>query len=150
MDATYKKNKYNMPLLEVVRMTPTGKNFTVATVFMCNEHATTYKWFIQNWKNVVGGGNCGFRVVTNFLLGDENQWLEVRRRMSYYLQHHINMYVSLFGSVERVYELIKKTWFMVCYWLSSTDARWMPVASIAGPMTISSRYVSQWMGRTLL
>ncbi|KAI5664378.1 hypothetical protein M9H77_23701 [Catharanthus roseus] len=28
--------------------------------------------FIQNWKNVVGDGNCGFRVVSNFLFGDEN------------------------------------------------------------------------------
>ncbi|KAI5658486.1 hypothetical protein M9H77_27279 [Catharanthus roseus] len=28
---------YNMPLLEAVGMTPTGKNFKVATAFMCNE-----------------------------------------------------------------------------------------------------------------
>ncbi|KAI5659282.1 hypothetical protein M9H77_28075 [Catharanthus roseus] len=47
MDTTYKTNKYNMPLLEVVGMTPTGKNFTVATAFMFNEQATTYKWVIQ-------------------------------------------------------------------------------------------------------
>ncbi|KAI5675619.1 hypothetical protein M9H77_06569 [Catharanthus roseus] len=33
-------------------------------MFMCQ--------FIQNWKNVVGDGNCGFRVVSNFLFGDEN------------------------------------------------------------------------------
>ncbi|KAI5648069.1 hypothetical protein M9H77_34074 [Catharanthus roseus] len=32
--------------------------------FMCQ--------FIQNWKNVVGDGNCRFRVVSNFLFGDEN------------------------------------------------------------------------------
>ncbi|KAI5659878.1 hypothetical protein M9H77_28671 [Catharanthus roseus] len=38
MDTTY-----NMPLLEAVGMTPTGKNFTVATAFMCNEQATTYR-----------------------------------------------------------------------------------------------------------
>ncbi|KAI5662820.1 hypothetical protein M9H77_22143 [Catharanthus roseus] len=37
MDTTYKTNKYNMPLLEAVGMTSTGKNFTVATTFMCNE-----------------------------------------------------------------------------------------------------------------
>ncbi|KAI5673014.1 hypothetical protein M9H77_13378 [Catharanthus roseus] len=29
--------RYNMPLLEAVGMTPTRKNFTLATVFMCNE-----------------------------------------------------------------------------------------------------------------
>ncbi|KAI5680542.1 hypothetical protein M9H77_01769 [Catharanthus roseus] len=46
--AKIKKNRmqrYNMPLLEVVGMTPTGKNFTVASAFMRNEQATTYRWF---------------------------------------------------------------------------------------------------------
>ncbi|KAI5673020.1 hypothetical protein M9H77_13384 [Catharanthus roseus] len=143
MDTTYKANKYNMRLLEVVRMTPICENFTVATAFMSNEHDTTYRWFIQNWKNVVGVGNCGFRVVANFLFGDESHWPKVYRRTSYDLQHHMNMYVSLFGLVERVYELIKKTyWGRTCYWLNSTDMRWMPAASIVGPMTISSRYTS--------
>ncbi|KAI5666150.1 hypothetical protein M9H77_16003 [Catharanthus roseus] len=47
MDTTYKTNKYNMLLLECVGMTPTGKNFTVATAFMCNEQATTYRWVLQ-------------------------------------------------------------------------------------------------------
>ncbi|KAI5654062.1 hypothetical protein M9H77_31249 [Catharanthus roseus] len=40
---------------------------------------------------------------------DENQWPEIRRRMSYDLHQHMNMYVQLFRSLERVYELIKKT-----------------------------------------
>ncbi|KAI5666694.1 hypothetical protein M9H77_16547 [Catharanthus roseus] len=44
MDTTYKTNKYNMPLLEAVGMTPTDKNFTVATVFMRNEQGSTYRW----------------------------------------------------------------------------------------------------------
>ncbi|KAI5654838.1 hypothetical protein M9H77_32025 [Catharanthus roseus] len=35
--------RYNMPLLEVIGMTPTSKNFTVATAFMQNEQATTYR-----------------------------------------------------------------------------------------------------------
>ncbi|KAI5668117.1 hypothetical protein M9H77_17970 [Catharanthus roseus] len=47
MDTTYKTNKYNMPLLEVIGMTPTAKNFTVASAFMQNEQATTYRWALQ-------------------------------------------------------------------------------------------------------
>ncbi|KAI5676121.1 hypothetical protein M9H77_07071 [Catharanthus roseus] len=42
MDTTYKTNKYNMPLLECVGMTPTGKNFTVATAFMFFNKSNTY------------------------------------------------------------------------------------------------------------
>ncbi|KAI5661755.1 hypothetical protein M9H77_21078 [Catharanthus roseus] len=47
MDTTYKTNKYNMPLLKAVGMTLTGKNFTVATAFMCNEQATIYRWVLN-------------------------------------------------------------------------------------------------------
>ncbi|KAI5667048.1 hypothetical protein M9H77_16901 [Catharanthus roseus] len=53
MDTTYKTNKYNMPLLECVGMTPTGKNFTVATAFMCNEQATIYRWVFQQIKHFI-------------------------------------------------------------------------------------------------
>ncbi|KAI5668488.1 hypothetical protein M9H77_18341 [Catharanthus roseus] len=52
MDTTYKTNKYNMPLLEAVGMTPTGKNFTVATAFICNEQTTTYRWILQQIKHL--------------------------------------------------------------------------------------------------
>ncbi|KAI5668053.1 hypothetical protein M9H77_17906 [Catharanthus roseus] len=38
MDTTY-----NMSLLKDVGMTPTGKNFTVATAFMRNEQAAIYR-----------------------------------------------------------------------------------------------------------
>ncbi|KAI5670863.1 hypothetical protein M9H77_11227 [Catharanthus roseus] len=44
--------RYNMPLLECVGMTPTEKNFTVATAFMCNEQATTYRWILQQIKHL--------------------------------------------------------------------------------------------------
>ncbi|KAI5662810.1 hypothetical protein M9H77_22133 [Catharanthus roseus] len=29
--------------------------------------------FISNWKNVIGDGNCGYRVVADFVFGDEHQ-----------------------------------------------------------------------------
>ncbi|KAI5650441.1 hypothetical protein M9H77_36446 [Catharanthus roseus] len=67
-------------------------------------------------KNVLGDGNCGFRVVVNFLFRDENQWPEF----------HTNMYVSLLGSIARVYELIQRPqWFDRYapqeYWLDTPD-----------------------------
>ncbi|KAI5658439.1 hypothetical protein M9H77_27232 [Catharanthus roseus] len=42
MDTTYKTNS----------MTPTGKNFTVVTAFMCNEQAMTYKCVLQQIKHL--------------------------------------------------------------------------------------------------
>ncbi|KAI5666182.1 hypothetical protein M9H77_16035 [Catharanthus roseus] len=43
MDTTYKTNKYNVPLLEVVGMTPTGKNFTT-TNRAESEHSVLKLW----------------------------------------------------------------------------------------------------------
>ncbi|KAI5677786.1 hypothetical protein M9H77_08736 [Catharanthus roseus] len=43
---------YNIPLLETVGMTPTGKIFTVATVFMLNEKVESYEWVLQKLKNL--------------------------------------------------------------------------------------------------
>ncbi|KAI5658363.1 hypothetical protein M9H77_27156 [Catharanthus roseus] len=53
MDTNIKQtSKYNMPLLGVVGMTPTGKNFTLTTAFMRNEQATTYRWVLQQIKHL--------------------------------------------------------------------------------------------------
>ncbi|KAI5662029.1 hypothetical protein M9H77_21352 [Catharanthus roseus] len=48
-------------------------------------------------------------VASNFLFGDENHWVEIRRRMNYDLRHCMHVYEQLFDSVERVTELIMKT-----------------------------------------
>ncbi|KAI5663003.1 hypothetical protein M9H77_22326 [Catharanthus roseus] len=34
--------------------------------------------FIENWKNMIGDGNCGYRIVADFVLGDEHQWPELQ------------------------------------------------------------------------
>ncbi|KAI5652489.1 hypothetical protein M9H77_29676 [Catharanthus roseus] len=41
-------------------------------------------------------------VVSNFLFGDKNHWVEIQRRMIFDLRHHMRVYEQLFGSVERV------------------------------------------------
>ncbi|KAI5650031.1 hypothetical protein M9H77_36036 [Catharanthus roseus] len=69
--------------------------------------------FISNWKNVIGDGNCGYRVVADFVFSDEHQWPEVRREMLYELEHSTNLYVNLVGSEERVNELIHRINWLV-------------------------------------
>ncbi|KAI5648842.1 hypothetical protein M9H77_34847 [Catharanthus roseus] len=66
------------------------------------------------------------RVVSNFLFGDENHWVEIRRRMCFDLHHRMNVNVQLFGSVERVTELIRWTnWeeglAPANYWMDTPD-----------------------------
>ncbi|KAI5658697.1 hypothetical protein M9H77_27490 [Catharanthus roseus] len=64
--------------------------------------------FISNWKNVIGDENCGYRVVTDFVFGDEHQWPEVRRRMLYESEHSTNLYVNLVGSEVRANDLVHR------------------------------------------
>ncbi|KAI5661847.1 hypothetical protein M9H77_21170 [Catharanthus roseus] len=54
-----------------------------------------------HWEHV-------FRVVANFVFGDEHQWPEVRRRMLYELEHSTNVYLNLVGSAERVNGLVHR------------------------------------------
>ncbi|KAI5664738.1 hypothetical protein M9H77_24061 [Catharanthus roseus] len=61
-----------------------------------------------NWKNVIGDENCGYRVVADFVFGDEHQWPKVRRQMLYELEHSKNVFVNLVGSDVRVNELVHR------------------------------------------
>ncbi|KAI5673053.1 hypothetical protein M9H77_13417 [Catharanthus roseus] len=65
-------------------------------------------------------------VVSNFLFGDENHWVEIHRRMCFDLHHRMNVYVQLFGLVEHVTELIRQTnWeedlAPADYWMDTPD-----------------------------
>ncbi|KAI5681576.1 hypothetical protein M9H77_02804 [Catharanthus roseus] len=83
--------------------------FPYSTFPYTNAFPTFIYPLIENWKNVIGNGNCGYWVVADFVFGDEHQWPEVRRRMLYELEHTTNVYLSLLGSAERVYELVHRT-----------------------------------------
>ncbi|KAL4559413.1 hypothetical protein LXL04_031551 [Taraxacum kok-saghyz] len=65
MDATYKTNKYNMPLLEIVGVTPTNLTFCIAFVFMHQEKVFNYTWALNCLKSVVGSYVCPQVIVTD-------------------------------------------------------------------------------------
>ncbi|KAI5666714.1 hypothetical protein M9H77_16567 [Catharanthus roseus] len=46
--------------------------------------------------------------VADFVVDDEHQWPEARRRMLYELEHSTNLYVNLVGSEERVTKLVHR------------------------------------------
>lgn len=53
MDATYKTNRYNMPLLNIVGITSTYSTFNVAFFFLKEETTTEYSWALQVLKKFV-------------------------------------------------------------------------------------------------
>ncbi|XP_035834286.1 protein FAR1-RELATED SEQUENCE 5-like [Helianthus annuus] len=48
IDATYKTNLYNMPFVQVVGMTSTGKSFCIAHAVICKERRGNYVWVLEN------------------------------------------------------------------------------------------------------
>jgi hypothetical protein len=47
IDATYKTNMWNLPLVEIVGFVPTGQNFHVAFAFVRDEKEIRYQWVLN-------------------------------------------------------------------------------------------------------
>jgi hypothetical protein len=56
IDATYKTNLYNLPLVEIVGVTSTSKTFSIAYAFVEYEQEAHYKWVLQCLKSTLGEG----------------------------------------------------------------------------------------------
>jgi len=54
MDSTYKKNRYGMPLFEMIGMTPTNHNFLIGMALMRDETVRSYRWVLEILSNIVG------------------------------------------------------------------------------------------------
>nr|KAJ0207467.1 hypothetical protein LSAT_V11C500294190 [Lactuca sativa] len=65
MDATYKTNKYGMPLLEIVGVTPTNMTFSIAFVYMHEEKHSNYVWALDCLKSVMEGCMLPSVIVTD-------------------------------------------------------------------------------------
>ena len=54
LDCTYKTNRYKMPLLHIIGLSPSNSSYSVAFCFMQNEQLESYKWTLQtffSWLN---------------------------------------------------------------------------------------------------
>lgn len=65
MDATYKTNKYNMPLLEIVGVTSTNSTFSIAFVLMDEEKESNYTWALNCLKSTFDGYDGPYVIVTD-------------------------------------------------------------------------------------
>ncbi|KAI5674184.1 hypothetical protein M9H77_14548 [Catharanthus roseus] len=91
--------------------------------------------FIQNWKNLNGGGNYGYRVVADFVFGDEHQWYELDTPdCLYVIANAFNLCVVLIvwlGSMT----VLPLYLYSDC--TAATNARWMFIAPFTRAMGIS-------------
>ncbi|KAJ9560030.1 hypothetical protein OSB04_005190 [Centaurea solstitialis] len=53
IDATYQTNRYSLPILEIVGVTPTNKTFCIAFVLMHKEDEPSYTWALSCFKSLM-------------------------------------------------------------------------------------------------
>ncbi|KAI5653109.1 hypothetical protein M9H77_30296 [Catharanthus roseus] len=116
--------------------------------------------FISNWKNVSGDGNCGYRIMADFVFSDEHQWPKVRRRMLYKLEHSTNVYINIVGLEVRVNELVHRIhwptdepalyqhWFETPYLLyiiaNAFNLYVILIAQLGSRTVLTRRYIGYW------
>lgn len=63
VDSTYKTNKHNMPLFQMVGMDSSRKTFCIAFAFLTAETKENFKWALQQLKNLFINGDYRASVV---------------------------------------------------------------------------------------
>ncbi|KAH1247798.1 Protein FAR1-RELATED SEQUENCE 5 [Glycine max] len=53
IDSTYKTNRYNMPLLDIVGVTPTGMTFSVGFAYLEGEHLNNVVWALERFRGIL-------------------------------------------------------------------------------------------------
>nr|XP_043620091.1 PKS-NRPS hybrid synthetase cheA-like [Erigeron canadensis] len=65
MDCTYKTNKYNMPLLDIIGVSCFNTSFYSGFAFLEKEDEESYAWALSAFKKTVGLGNQPFVIMTD-------------------------------------------------------------------------------------
>ena len=63
-DTTYKTNKQNWPLCEIIGMTPTNHKFLAAFCLMRDETAMSYSWVLERLRDIFGSARTPNVIVT--------------------------------------------------------------------------------------
>ena len=92
-----------------------------------NEFAVALQSYIYHIKDVAPNGNCRFRTIADLMGFGENGWLQVRKDMLNELHLNMEHYSHLYGTYERVNELIHAiSYFENC---PGSD-KWMTMADM--------------------
>ncbi|XP_019189960.1 PREDICTED: uncharacterized protein LOC109184415 [Ipomoea nil] len=112
IDATYKTNRYSMPLVEMVGVTSTNMTFCIAFAFMHKENESNYTWALNCLKATIEG--CITRVLSSriesvFGYIDDN-WLQPYKEMfvSVWTDRYLNFGNHTTNRVESQHAKLKK------------------------------------------
>nr|KAJ0208461.1 hypothetical protein LSAT_V11C500230070 [Lactuca sativa] len=114
MDVTYKTNKYGMPLLEIVGVTPTNMIFSIAFVYMHEEKQSNYVWALDCLKSIMEG--CiNANHVGMFFIRHGRGWLTLKQR-----KHTTRIWHKL-KKLRRIIQVFLNIHYNICIFLSKQN-----------------------------
>ena len=72
MDCTYKTNRYNLPLLEIVGVTSTRKTFLITAVYLEAKKEINFTWALEILKSLMNDSCLPSVIVTDRELASMN------------------------------------------------------------------------------
>lgn len=99
IDCTYKTNLYDMPLVEIVGITPVGKSFLIAYAIMLDETRESYEWLLEKLKLLLDPGVVPNAIVTDkdmALLGAINRVFSESSHLlcAWHIEKNVETYVK--------------------------------------------------------
>ncbi|XP_074288385.1 uncharacterized protein LOC141613547 [Silene latifolia] len=141
----------DMPDLNIPYVTSPPQEIEHTSLFLYSDDIPHFivPW-INDWVNVVGDENSGYRAVAQEIYGDENKWPRVRHDMFDELKKNIHIYIQIYGSEIEVDELIKR----VSWWKGAARPPYWMVTDmgfiIANCYDAIFTYVSSTQSQTTL
>ena len=80
IDSTYKRNRFNLPLVNIIGVNNLGQNILLAFALLTNETIESYDWVCQKLKRV-------WNKIPLNIICDECQSLNAGKNLNYYQFH---------------------------------------------------------------
>ncbi|XP_074305164.1 uncharacterized protein LOC141640149 [Silene latifolia] len=147
IDSTYKTNKYRLPLVEMVGVTPVGKSFVIAYALVTHESEEKYLWVLRKLKALLNDAVQPNAIVTDCEGGTgggvtayiERQWFPHLEKWAKYRTNKISHFGNTSTSrVESAHANLKR-------WLNSAklavDSIWIRFHSLMETQHVEIRHL---------
>jgi hypothetical protein len=111
LDCTYKTNRFNMYLLDIVGITATGRSFVIGQAFLSGEHTEDYKFVLQWLQDLYTASRISGGLPTSFTTDQAGGLLKALREVFPEVPHllciwHINKRVTAWVTQHWLDEII--------------------------------------------
>ena len=115
MDCTYKTNRYQLPLMEIVRVTSTEMTFSVVFAYLKEEQEDNFNWCLDSLKFLIHSRLMPFIVVTDRDLALANALKRIFPISRHFLcRWHIRE--NILGQCKKTFDIKEKVDLFMSEW----------------------------------